>query len=90
MQDDSTHNFTKKNTFLNSFITAFVVYCLAFGPMVYVCILADNRLELAGDSIFFTPLYIFYPHFFVAENFEIYGNYMNWWIELGGGLDLHL
>jgi len=28
---------------------------------------------------------VFYPHVIVAERFPAYEEYLEWWIELGGG-----
>lgn len=64
-----------------------LVYCVSFGPVVYVFIKAGKSglINKNNNNLVFKASLAFYtPHVIAMLSSEIYFNYIKWWFELGG------
>jgi hypothetical protein len=61
---------------LAAFLLLPVVYLLGIGPLLF----AAFRLDWYFEGI----EWIFYPAFWIAERFNPYGSYLEWWLDKSG------
>lgn len=61
-----------------------LLYCVAFGPLVYAISLAA-KYHMAPTWLFTPYTIVFRPHLWAMYESESYHSYVSWFGELGGG-----
>ena len=85
MQDEVKNPSSRKSGTLTFVCTLFIVYCLALGPILSGYMAIENAADFDLEPLTIVLIVVFYPHVIVAERFPAYEEYLEWWIELGGG-----
>ena len=62
------------------------VYCLVLGPILSGYVAIENATDINLEPLAMVLMVVFYPHVIVGKRFPAYGEYLEWWVDLGDGI----